>query len=99
MKEVIQLANELGVDEVAFKTAQVYEYENGNPLIPDNIKYSRYKKNSDGTYSIKNKLLNLNYSSNQLSLNNVILKATSLFSKSKTSLKEAFFSLGIVLKK
>ena len=42
---------------------------------------------SSDTKNIKNKLLNLNYSSNQLSLNNVILKATSLFSKSKTSLK------------
>ena len=42
---------------------------------------------SSATKNIKNKLLNLNYSSNQLSLNNVILKATSLFSKSKTSLK------------
>jgi radical SAM protein with 4Fe4S-binding SPASM domain len=56
--EVKQLAKELGVDEVVFKTAQVYDFKYGNPLIPDNIKYSRYKKNSDGTFSIKNKLLN-----------------------------------------
>ena len=41
-----------------YKTAQVYDFKNGNPLIPDNIKYSRYKKNTDGTYAIKNKLLN-----------------------------------------
>jgi radical SAM protein with 4Fe4S-binding SPASM domain len=58
LEDVKKLANELGVDEVVFKTAQVYDFEHGNPLIPDNIKYSRYKKNSDGTYSIKNKLLN-----------------------------------------
>lgn len=58
MKDVKKLAKEIGVDEVAFKTAQVYEYETGNELIPDNSKYSRYKKNDDGTYSIKNKLLN-----------------------------------------
>lgn len=58
LEDVKKLANELGVDEVVFKTAQVYDFENGNPLIPDNIKYSRYKKNTDGTYSIKNKLLN-----------------------------------------
>ena len=58
LNDVQLLAKELGVDEVVFKTAQVYNFENGNPLIPDNIKYSRYKKNSDGTYSIKNKLLN-----------------------------------------
>lgn len=36
---------------------------------------------------IKNKLLSVKYSPNQLSLNNVILKAASLFSSSKTSLK------------
>ncbi len=58
LNDVQQLAKQLGVDEVVFKTAQVYDFENGNPLIPDNIKYSRYKKNSDGTYAIKNKLLN-----------------------------------------
>lgn len=58
LNDVKQLAKELGVDEVVFKTAQVYDFENGNPLIPENIKYSRYKKNADGTYSIKNKLLN-----------------------------------------
>jgi len=58
LEDVKKLANELGVDEVVFKTAQVYDFEHGNSLIPDNIKYSRYRKNKDGTYSIKNKLLN-----------------------------------------
>lgn len=58
LEDVKKLARELGVDEVVFKTAQVYDFENGNPLIPENIKFSRYKKNADETYSIKNKLLN-----------------------------------------
>jgi radical SAM protein with 4Fe4S-binding SPASM domain len=58
LNDVKQLAVKLGVNEVVFKTAQVYDFKNGNALIPDNIKYSRYKKNSDGTYQIKNKLLN-----------------------------------------
>lgn len=58
MDDVIQLADELGVDEVKFKTAQVYEYKHGNPLIPTKEKYSRYKRMADGTYRIKNKLLN-----------------------------------------
>lgn len=58
LEDVKKLAYELCVDEVVFKTAQVYDFENGNSLIPENIKYSRYKKNTDGTYSIKNKLLN-----------------------------------------
>lgn len=53
-----QLANELGVDEIRFKTAQVYDYKNGNSLMPTIEKYSRYKKNTDGTFSLKNKLVN-----------------------------------------
>lgn len=58
IEEAEKLAKELGVDEIVFKTAQVYEHEKGSPLIPDNEKYSRYKQNADGTFSIKNKLLN-----------------------------------------
>ena len=54
---VYKLANELGVDEVRLKTAQIYEFENGNSLIPSIDKYSRYKENKDGTFSIKNKLV------------------------------------------
>ena len=54
--DVRRLGTEIGVDEVKFKTAQIYDYENGNPLIPTNEKYSRYRRNDDGTYSIKNPL-------------------------------------------
>jgi radical SAM protein with 4Fe4S-binding SPASM domain len=57
-QEVLQLANELEVDEVRFKTAQVYDYQNGHPLIPQNENYSRYKRMQDGTYRIKNALDN-----------------------------------------
>ena len=39
--DVFRLADELGVDEVKLKTAQVYDYEFGNPLIPSIEKYSR----------------------------------------------------------
>ena len=53
-----KLAKEIGVDEVKLKTAQVYEYETGNELIPTLDKYSRYKQNADGTWAVKNKLLN-----------------------------------------
>ena len=56
--EVEQLAARLGVNQVAFKTAQLYDYEFGNPLMPDDDKYSRYKLKSDGTFDIKNKLFN-----------------------------------------
>ncbi len=53
-----QLASELGVDQVGYKTAQLYDYKLGNPLMPDHEKYSRYKQKSDGTFDIKNKLFN-----------------------------------------
>jgi radical SAM protein with 4Fe4S-binding SPASM domain len=56
--EVRKLGQELGVDEVKLKTAQVYNYENGNPLIPTDEKYSRYRKNSEGKYELKNVLEN-----------------------------------------
>lgn len=55
--DLFALAKKMGVDEVKLKTAQVYDYKNGNPLIPDNDIYARYKKLPDGTYDIKNKLL------------------------------------------
>ncbi|KAB7731503.1 radical SAM protein [Rudanella paleaurantiibacter] len=51
--EVRQLARELGVDEVALKTAQIYDYEQGNDLIPTLDQYSRYAPQPDGTYRIK----------------------------------------------
>lgn len=51
--QLLQLAETMGVDEVRFKTAQVYDYEYGNPLIPENERYSRYRKRKDGTYEVK----------------------------------------------
>lgn len=58
VEDARQLALSLGVDEIRFKTAQVYDYENGHNLIPLNEAYARYKKQPDGTYAIKNKLEN-----------------------------------------
>ena len=58
IEEVRKIADEIGVDEVKFKTAQVYNYEQGNPLIPDNDFYSRYRKGSDGSWKLKNTLEN-----------------------------------------
>ncbi len=51
--EVTQLARALGVDDLAFKTAQVYNYEEGNNLIPTLDKYARYRKNKKGKYELK----------------------------------------------
>ena len=56
--DIYQLAKEIGIDEVKLKTAQVYDYEHGNPLIPTMDRYARYARRADGSYRIKNKLLN-----------------------------------------
>ena len=56
--EILQLGKDLGVDEVKLKTAQVYDFKNGSELIPSIEQYSRYRKNEDGSYRIKNKLEN-----------------------------------------
>ena len=55
VEEVKQLAAEVGVDDVWFKTAQVYDFENDpNSLIPVNGKYSRYeKRNGRNVYNGK----------------------------------------------
>ena len=58
IEEVKALAQSLGVDEVKLKTAQVNDFKQGSELIPTIEQYSRYKKRSDGTYQIKNELLN-----------------------------------------
>ena len=55
--DVKKLGRELGV-EVALKTAQIYDYEHGSDLIPSLDKYSRYRKDSNGLYSIKNEWMN-----------------------------------------
>lgn len=58
IEEVKKIGQEIGVDEVKLKTAQIYDYKNGNDLIPTIDKYSRYQKQENGTYTIKNKMEN-----------------------------------------
>lgn len=58
LEKIKKMAEDLGVDEVKFKTAQMYDFENGNELIPENEKYSRYRKNETGKWEIKSSLLN-----------------------------------------
>jgi radical SAM protein with 4Fe4S-binding SPASM domain len=53
-----RLGREIGVDEVKFKTAQLYDYQNGHELIPLDERYSRYARQPGGGYRIKNRLLN-----------------------------------------
>lgn len=54
--QIKQLAKKYNVDKVAFKTAQIYDYQHGSELIPTQDKYSRYRQEKDGSWSIKNNL-------------------------------------------
>lgn len=56
--EIKKLAKTVGVDELGIKTAQIYDYQTSDNFIPENNDLSRYEKLPDGTYQIKNKLLN-----------------------------------------
>ncbi|MBK9285618.1 MAG: SPASM domain-containing protein [Sphingobacteriaceae bacterium] len=58
INQIKSLAKEYGVDKIQIKTAQIYDYENGSELIPENAEFSRYKRTENGNYQIKNKLLN-----------------------------------------
>jgi len=59
IEEIKEIGKKIGVDQVRFKTAQVYDYENDpNQLIPLNNKYSRYKKDKKGKTQIKSGLQN-----------------------------------------
>lgn len=53
MKEMKKLAKELKVDRLVFKTAQLHNFENGHPLMPQQLRYSRYKLNKNGKYQLK----------------------------------------------
>jgi radical SAM protein with 4Fe4S-binding SPASM domain len=61
--EIKKLGKRLGVDKVVLKTAQLYEFERGNELMPGLVKYSRYEEYEPGKYRIKNPLPNRCYRS------------------------------------
>lgn len=52
------VANDFGVDEIVFKTAQVYEYTQGHRLIPQDQRFARYERQDNGTWKIKSSLEN-----------------------------------------
>ena len=56
--DIEALGKELGVDNVVYKTAQIYDYQQGSDLIPTIDTYSRYARQEDGSYRIKNTLAN-----------------------------------------
>ena len=59
VSQVKALAKEIGVDDVWFKTAQIYDFaKDPNNLIPTFDRFSRYRKNKEGETVQKNKLQN-----------------------------------------
>ena len=66
IEEIKILGKSLGVDRVKLKTAQFYDFENGNPLMPDEERWSRYRLRDEGRgtketnpiFKIKNPLTN-----------------------------------------
>lgn len=56
--EIKKLAEQLEVDKLIFKTAQVYNYPDKEYLIPLQEKFSRYRLDKNKKYQPKNKMLN-----------------------------------------
>ena len=57
VNDIKKLGRDMGADIVRIKTAQIYDFENSQGMIPKNEALSRYKKNSSGKWEIKNRLL------------------------------------------
>lgn len=53
-----KLCRKLGADVLSFKTAQHYDFVQGNPYMTSVEKYSRYRKTQSGGFELKNKLRN-----------------------------------------
>ncbi len=58
MADMKKMAHRLEANKLTFKTAQLYDFENGHELLPDNKKYARYELKKDGKYHIKSPLRN-----------------------------------------
>ncbi len=57
IKQIKELARQAGVDEVVFKTVQIYEKEDIERFLPTKEKHRRYKITADG-FTLKKKLAN-----------------------------------------
>jgi len=53
LKDMKKLAKSLQVDRLTFKTAQLYDFKNGNNLLTTNDRFARYKKGEEGIYRLK----------------------------------------------
>ena len=52
-----RLANDLGVDRVLIKTAQIYDFDQAEEILPQNPKYRRYEQ-VEGRYQLKGRMPN-----------------------------------------
>ena len=52
-KELKRVYKSLGADRLTLKTAQLYNYADGHPLMPSEPRYSRYIKGADGRFHRK----------------------------------------------
>jgi len=58
LPDMKRLAKKMKADRLTFKTAQLYDFENGNDRLTTIKKYARYKQMPDGKYQIRNSLPN-----------------------------------------
>lgn len=58
LNDMRKLAKEWKVDKLTFKSAQLYDFENGHSLLTSINKYARYELRNDRKYHIKNPLRN-----------------------------------------
>jgi radical SAM protein with 4Fe4S-binding SPASM domain len=53
IEEAREIAWNLGADQLVYKTAQLYDLNPGNPLLPENPLHSRYVKTPEGKLELK----------------------------------------------
>lgn len=58
ISDIKKLAKTHKVDALKFKSAQIYDFENGHPLMTSIEQYARYRKNDSGKYELKHKMHN-----------------------------------------
>lgn len=53
MNDMRELSKSMKVDRLSFKSAQLYDFENGNELLTTKKNFSRYMETKEGTFIIK----------------------------------------------
>jgi radical SAM protein with 4Fe4S-binding SPASM domain len=58
MEELKFWKNQLGFDEIRFKSLQIYDFNHGMKMLPKNKKYQRYKQKNNKDWVLKKKIKN-----------------------------------------